>query len=119
MLLVELKPNIDSLDAETLAVSVKIIVGEPPDGRPVSVLRRIIYGPGPVEGLERMSSSPTRRSVLAQEFVIENRGGQPDRFRIADIFSANNSALAQNRTVFLAGNLLRHFKHHLDQSVIG
>jgi len=45
MLLVELKPIIDSLDAETPLVSGKIIDGELADVKPVSVRRRTLYGP--------------------------------------------------------------------------
>jgi hypothetical protein len=44
MLLVELKPIIDSLDAEKPLVSGKIMAGELANVKPVSIRRRIIYG---------------------------------------------------------------------------
>jgi hypothetical protein len=43
MLLVELKPTTDSLDAETPPVSGKIIAGEPSNDRPINVPGRTIY----------------------------------------------------------------------------
>jgi hypothetical protein len=46
MLLVELKPIIDSLDAETPLVSGKIMGGELANVKPVSVRWRTIYGLG-------------------------------------------------------------------------
>jgi hypothetical protein len=44
MLLVELKPIIDSLDAEKALVSGKIMAGELANVKPVNVRRRTIYG---------------------------------------------------------------------------
>jgi hypothetical protein len=45
MLLIELKPIIDSLDAETLLVSGKIMAGNLANVESVNVRLRIIYGP--------------------------------------------------------------------------
>jgi hypothetical protein len=45
MLLVELKPIIDSLDAETLLVSGKIMTGRRANVISITVGQRIVYGP--------------------------------------------------------------------------
>jgi hypothetical protein len=45
MLLVELKPIIDSLDAETLLVSGKIMAGRRMNVKSITVGQRTIYGP--------------------------------------------------------------------------
>ena len=44
---------------------------------------------------------------------------RPTDSGVADILAANNSALAENGAVFLAGDFLRHLEHHFDQRVIG
>jgi hypothetical protein len=73
MLLVELKQSIDSLDAETVLVSGKIVAGEPAKFTPLTMPRTACY----TSGMEAVLEYPAYfagnlESVLAQEFVVEN-----------------------------------------------
>src|SRR6266852_6348623 len=56
--------------------------------------------------------------VLAQKFVVEDRSGQANRFRIADFLAPDDPALAENCAVLLAGNFLRHLEHHFHQRIL-
>lgn len=58
------------------------------------------------------------RSVLTEKCVIEDRRSQADGSAIAYFVATENPALAENRAVLLAGNLLRHLKDHLNQRVL-
>ena len=43
---------------------------------------------------------------------------QADSAAVGHFVATENPTLAENRTVFLAGNLLRHLKDHLNQRVL-
>src|SRR6266849_7782893 len=59
-------------------------------------------------------------SVLAKEFVVENGRGQADGLRlVVDFLGANNSPLAENTTILLPRDFLRHLEDHFDQRVVG
>lgn len=55
------------------------------------------------------------RSVLTEKCVVEDRRSQADGSAVAYFVATKNPALAENRAVLLAGNLLRHLKDHLHQ----
>ena len=58
------------------------------------------------------------RSVLTEKCVVEDSRSQADGSAVAPFVATENPALAENRAVLLAGNLLRHLKDHLDQRVL-
>jgi hypothetical protein len=55
---------------------------------------------------------------LTEKCVIEDRRSQADGSAIAYFVATENPALAENRAVLLAGNLLRHLKDHLNPRVL-
>jgi len=59
-------------------------------------------------------------SLSVDELVVQDRGG---KFMFRTIFSlvlhSDNAALAKDFAVLLSGDLLWHFKDHLDQCVFG
>ena len=58
------------------------------------------------------------RLVLTEKCVIDDRRSQADGSTVAPFVATENPALAENRAVLLAGDLLRHLKDHLDQRVL-
>src|ERR1700720_553642 len=65
-----------------------------------------------------LEGEPSPQLVLAQKFVVEDRSGQANRFRIPGFLAPDDPALAENGAVLLAGNFLRHLKHHFHQRIL-
>jgi hypothetical protein len=57
------------------------------------------------------------RSVLTEKCVVKDSRGQARGFAAAHFVASENPALAKNRAMLLAGDLLRHLKDHLNQRV--
>src|SRR5438445_37890 len=60
------------------------------------------------------------RSLLMEKFVIENGRSQAGIIRgFRSFLGTDNSCLAENGAVLLAGDLFRHLEHHFHKSVVG
>ena len=70
------------------------------------------------QGVGHAAPVSNPRSVLTQKCVVEDRRGQAERSAAEHFVVPENPALAEDRALLLAGNLLRHLKDHLNQPVL-